>query len=132
MVLPFDSLQFLYVGSADVGRDVEYYTTVLGGKKLWDIRAFGARVAAVRLCKGPVYLLADHRPAPSCLPLFAVKDLKATAKQLRGRGWRPDGRPFEIPPGPCYTFKDPSGNPLGIFVNARPNVMRDEGEAGEA
>src|SRR2546427_3110257 len=38
---------------------------------------FGANVAALRLCEGPQYLLADHRRAPSCLPLFEVKDLKA-------------------------------------------------------
>src|SRR6058998_1171710 len=75
------------------------------------------------VCEGPQYLLADHRPAPTCLPLFEVKDLKAKAKELRSRGWKSEGRSFEVPPGPCLLFKDPSGNQLALLENVRPNVM---------
>lgn len=85
-------------------------------------------MASLRLCPGPQYLLADHRPAPSCLPLFEVSDLKATSKRLRSRGWKSEGRSFEIPPGPCLVFKDPSGNELALFENVRPNVMGEEFE----
>jgi len=119
----FGKLAYLYVGTSDFERDLAYYTKVLGADVLWRYEEFGAKVAGLRLCEGPQYLLADHRPAPSCLPLFEVKDLKAAAKELRTRGWKSEGRPFEIPPGPCYTFKDPSGNPLGIFENARPGLV---------
>jgi len=52
-----------------------------------------------------------------------VKDLKAKAKELRSRGWKSEGRSFEVPPGPCMVFKDPSGNELGLLENVRPNVM---------
>ena len=120
MAGPFGSLEYLYVGSAQFERDVAYYRDVLGAPVLWNLEGFGAHVAAFRLGKGPLLLLADHRPAPSCMPLYAVADLKATAKELRKRGWRPDGRSFEIPNGPCYAFEDPSGNRLGIFENVRP------------
>jgi len=95
----------------------------LGAKVVWNQHAFGAKVAALLLCQGTQYLLADHRPAPSILPLFEVKDLKAKAKELRSRGWKSEGRSFEVPPGPCVVFKDPSGNELGILENVRPNVM---------
>ena len=123
MPAAFGKLGYLYVGTSDFKRDLEYYTKVLGAKILWNYHEFGANVAGLRLAEGPQYLLADHRPSPSCLPLFEVEDLKVTAKELRARGWKPDGESFEIPPGPCYVFKDLSGNPLGIFENARPGLV---------
>ena len=129
MAAPLGRLEYLYVGTSDFKRDLEYYTHVLGATVLWNYNEFGANVAGLRLSEGPQYLLADHRPAPSCLPLFEVKDLKAAAKDLRARGWKSEGRSVEIPPGPCYVFKDPSGNPLGIFENARPGLV-DEAFGG--
>ena len=123
MAAPFGKLLYLYVGTSDFERDLEYYTKVLGAKLVWNQHAFGAKVAALRLCHGTQFLLADHRSAPSILPLFEVKDLKAKAKELRSRGWKSAGRSFEVPPGPCVVFKDPSGNELGLLENVRPNVM---------
>ncbi len=120
---PLGSLRYLYMGSSDAKRDLDYYTKVLGAGKVWDFTAFGARVAAVRLFEGPLVLIADHRPAPSCLLVFEVEDLKEATQDLRKRGWRPDGTQFEIPNGPCYVFKDPSGNPLAIFEEVRPGLM---------
>ncbi|HWM52852.1 MAG TPA: hypothetical protein VNP71_06785, partial [Thermoplasmata archaeon] len=83
MAAPLGRLEYLYVGTSDFKRDLEYYTHVLGATVLWNYNEFGANVAGLRLSEGPQYLLADHRPAPSCLPLFEVKDLKAAAKALR-------------------------------------------------
>ena len=123
MAAPFGKLLYLYVGTSDFDRDLKYYTDVLGASVLWNHQAFGAKVAALRLCDGPQYLLADHRSAPSCLPLFEVQDLKAKAKELRFRGWKSASRSFEVPPGPCLLFKDPSGNELALLENVRPNVM---------
>lgn len=120
MTAPFGCLEYLYLGTARFERDVAYYRDILGAPLLWNLEGFGAHVAAFRLGKGPLVLLADHRPAPSCMPLYSVADVKETAKALRKRGWKPDGRPFEIPNGPCYAFDDPSGNRLGIFQNDRP------------
>lgn len=120
MAGPFESLQYLYVGTSKFQRDLDYYKDVLGASLIWNLEGFGAHVAAFCLGKGPLVLLADHRPAPSCMPLYRVNDLKETAKTLRKRGWAPEGRPFEIPNGPCYVFEDPSGNRLGIFQDDRP------------
>ncbi len=121
-------LRYLYVGTSDIERDLRYYTATLGAKKVWDHTAFGASVAALRLGKGPLLLLADHRPAPSCLLIYEVEDLKAAAKELRSRGWKPEGRAFEIPNGPCYRFDDPSGNPLAIFEDVRPGQLERTSE----
>src|SRR3984893_19515623 len=85
--------------------------------------AFDAKVAALRVADGPLFLLADHRPAPSCMPILAVENLEATVEELKGRGWRLEGDLFEIPNGPCCRFNDPSGNPLALFQDIRPAAM---------
>jgi len=120
---PLGVLRFLYVGSSDVRKDLEYYTKTLEAKKIWDFTSMGTRVAAVQVCSGPLLLLAGHRPAPSILPVFEVGNLKATVKEFRSRGWLPDGEEFEIPNGPCYLFKDPSGNQMAIFQDVRPRLL---------
>lgn len=120
---PFGELRFLYLGTADFARDLKYYREVLGAERVWEFSRFGAQVAALRLGGGPLLLLADHRPAPSCLPIFAVPDLEATAQELRGRGWQPDGGRLEIPNGPCYVFHDRSGNPFAFFQDVRPGAL---------
>ncbi len=120
---PFESLRFLYVGSSDVGRDLDYYEKIVGAVKVWDRTAFGTRVAAVRLSGGPLVLLAGHRPVPSCMPIFETRDLKKTVIELKKKGWHSDRGPLEIPNGPCYVFKDFSGNELAIFQDTRPGVM---------
>ncbi len=121
--LPFGPLRYLYVGSSNVDKDLEYYTRILGAKKIWDISSSGTRVAALQLGKGPSILLADHRPARSCILIFEIEDLTAASKQLRKKGWKPEGESFEIPEGPCYRFNDPSGNPLALLEVVRPNVF---------
>jgi len=116
-------LRFLYAGSGKFDADLKYYRDSVGGELLWNFRAFGARVAALRVGEGPLLLIADHRPAPSYLPIYEVKNLESTVNRLKSRNCRPDSGPFEIPNGPCYVFKDPSGNEFAIFQDVRPNAM---------
>ena len=120
---PFGRLRFLYVGSSDVERDILYYSDVLGGVLVWNVKSEGTQVAAFRMGKDALTLLADHMPAPSCEPVYEVDDIKSSAKLLKSKGWKPDAS-FEIPNGPCHIFKDPSGNRLVIFQDVRPDVMR--------
>jgi predicted enzyme related to lactoylglutathione lyase len=124
MDAPLGKLEYLYVGSSDFERDLAYYRDVLKAELVWNLTGFGAHVAAFRVAEGPLLLLADHRPAPTCMPVYAVKDLGETVKSLKRRGWRPDGGRFEIPNGPCYAFEDPSKNRFAICENVRPNVFR--------
>jgi predicted enzyme related to lactoylglutathione lyase len=123
MTPPLGKLEYLYVGTADFDRDCTYYANVLGHEWVWAFHAFGARVAAFRVCQGPLVLLADPRPAPSCMPVLAVADLDATIAALKARGWRSEGEAFEIPNGPCHRFADPSSNPYALFQNDRPEAM---------
>jgi predicted enzyme related to lactoylglutathione lyase len=123
MAAPLGKLEYLYIGTADFDRDCAYYEKVLGAERVWAFHAFGARVAAFRACEGPLFLLADHRPAPACMPVLAVADLEATVAALKARGWRSEGEAFGIPNGPCYRFADPSGNPYALFQNDRPEAM---------
>jgi predicted enzyme related to lactoylglutathione lyase len=123
MTPPLGTLEFLYLGTADFDRDCAYYVEVLGAERVWAFHAFEARVAAFRVCSGPLFLLADHRPAPGCMPVLAVADLDATAAALKARGWQSDGEAFAIPNGPCYRFTDPSGNAYALFQNDRPEAM---------
>src|SRR5438094_10460930 len=120
---PFGRLRYLYMGTTNVQKDVDYYTKVLGARKIWDISSVGTSVAAILLGECTLFLLADHRPAPSCMLIFQVDDLQAVSKQLRQKGWKSEGEQFEIPEGPCWRFNDPSGNPLALLQITRPNVL---------
>ena len=121
---PFGILKYLYVGVGDFEKALAYYRDVLGARVVWNFHEFGAHVAAVEVSgTPPLTLLADHRPAPSTLPLYIVEDLKATVKDLKKRGWTKKEGPFGIPDGDCYTFMDPSGNEIGFFENTRPDAL---------
>ena len=121
---PFGKLRFLYMGSSNVDRDIVYYRDVLGARLIWNVRSEGTQVAAFQLGSDALILLADHMPTPSCEPIYEVQDLKASAKQLKSSGWKPEGDGFEIPNGPCLVFRVPSGNKLVIFQDIRPDVMK--------
>jgi len=116
-------LVYLYVGSADVGRDLSFYVDRLGGELAWRSEGFGAEVAAVRLGEGPLVLLADHREAPSALPIWAVTDLEGEVTRLRATGSTGDARRVEVHDGPCVVLVDPSGNELALIERVRPGVM---------
>lgn len=116
-------LAYLYVGSADTGRDVEFYREALGAELVWRFQAFEADVAAVRVGSGPLVLLADHRPPGTVLPLWSVDDLDATIADMKASGWDVDGPVVEVPDGPCLVVRDPSGVELGFLHRVRPGAM---------
>lgn len=120
-------LVYLYVGSTDVGADLELYRDRLGGEVVFDIRSGGTRVAAVRLGDGPLWLLADHRHAPSVLPIWAVDDFDATVTSLKDAGWSGIGRRVEVPDGPVQILTDPSGNEIALMDQIRPSIMERDG-----
>ena len=125
MTPTFRTLSYPYVGTANFERDLVYYRDVLKAEIVWNRTGFEAHVAAFKLGAGPLVLIADHRPAPSCIPVYEVEHLDATVRALKKRGWKPDGGRIEIPNGPGYVFEDPSKNRFAIFENVRPNVFGD-------
>src|SRR4051795_5212446 len=99
---PLGRLLYLYVGSSDVRADLAWYDEVLGADLVWHFEAFGAHVAAVQV--GPegsaLVLLADHRPVPSCLPIWAVRSLHDTSEWLHATGWPETAERAGGPGGP--------------------------------
>jgi catechol 2,3-dioxygenase-like lactoylglutathione lyase family enzyme len=119
----FESLDFLYVPAPDIEASISYYTNILGNELLWKIHAFGVWVACVRVSNsGPLLLLADHIKKNDLIMIYRVSSLDSTASTLHSQGWKEE-KMLEIPPGPCYTFRDPAGNAIAIYENLRPEVM---------
>jgi hypothetical protein len=55
--------------------------------------------------------------------IYRVNKLDDTASNLRSQGWKEDKK-IEIPPGSCYTLRDPTGNAIAIYENQRPEVVK--------
>ena len=117
------NLYFLYVPAPDIEASVNYYTSVLGGKLLWKIHAFGVWVACMCVSNsGRLLLLADHIKKNDLIMIYCVNNLDDTASTLRSQGWKED-KMLEIPPGPCHTSRHPAGNAIAIYENRRPEVV---------
>ena len=114
-------LRFLYVGTADTARDVSFYES-LGARLCWRFRRFGADVAAVDFGAGPRLLLADHRPAGSVLPIYAVDSLARSVETVARSGGKVL-RSLETPEGPACVVGDPSGTEVGLLEVVRPGAM---------
>ena len=131
---PLGRLLYLYIGSTDVAADLAFWNEALGADLVWRFHAFGADVAALRLRPAggegegggePLVLLADHRPVPSCLPIFAVESVATMTTWLRETGWGPSATRVEVPDGPCLVVTDRSGNEVGLLEQQRPTAMHD-------
>ncbi len=120
--LPFEGLDFLYTPSRDVAADLAYFSTVLGGRVIFAIEAMGTRVAAIALAgDGPLLLLTDHVEGERPILVYRVGDLRATLTALEDRGWEREGT-FEIPHGPCCSFRTPEGHRLALYQLTRPEA----------
>ena len=118
----FEQLDFLYMPSSDVAADMAYFTEVLGGRMVFAIEGMGARVAMIELSAGsPAVLLADHVEGDRPILVYRVTDLKAVLQELAGRGWEREGT-FEIPQGPCCSFRAPGGHRFALYQLTRPEV----------
>jgi hypothetical protein len=124
-------LRFLYLGSADTEQDLTAWLALPGARLRWRFDAFSADVAAVELGSGPLVLLADHRPAHSVLPIYAVADLDGTTETLVAAGWTRHLGPLGTPEGPATVLLDPGGTALALLRVDRPGAM-DDAYADEA
>jgi hypothetical protein len=118
----FEQLDFMYMPSDDVARDVAWFTDVLGGRLVFAIDGMGARVAMVQLTDGPPrILLADHLEGDRPVLVYRVDDLVRASGELTARGWDA-GHALEIPQGPVRSFAGPGGHRLAIYERTRPGV----------
>jgi hypothetical protein len=119
---PFERLDFLYMPSADVAGDVEYFTRVLGARLEFAIEAFGTRVAMVRLSDEPPGLLfAGHLEGERPVLVYRVDDLDRAVDELEARGWEASPR-FGIPHGPACEMRTPGGHRVAIYELTRPEA----------
>ena len=117
-------LTYLYVGTDDVARDQAFYEEALGAVRVWRFQAFATDVAAVRLgTAGPLVLLAEHRPAPGCIPIWTVADLDAAIERLAASRFEVSGETVGTPDGPVHVLRDPSGNEIGLLRPDRPGAL---------
>lgn len=120
---PFGELVYLYVGTRDLAADLAFYNEAMGADLVWRFQAFDADVAAVRVGAGPLVVLADHRPAPSVLPIWRVRSVDVCAEWLHATGWGAVTTRVGVPDGPCLVLRDRSGNELGLLQQDRPDAM---------
>jgi len=118
----FGSLDFLYLPSRDVARDVEHFTGGLGGELVFAIEAFGTRVAMVRLhAESPAVLLAGHLEGEQPILVYRVADLDAAVGELGERGVEVGAR-FGIPHGPGVELVNPGPQRVALYELTRPNA----------
>lgn len=118
-------LRFLYVGSTDTEGDLATWLACPGARLRWRFQAFGADVAAVDLGGAPLVLIADHHPAGSVLPIFAVADLDDATAALVAGGWARHAGPLGTPEGPATVLADASGTAMALLQVDRPGAMDD-------
>jgi predicted enzyme related to lactoylglutathione lyase len=120
---PFQQLDFLYTPSRDVVSDVAYFTEVLGGRVLFAIEAMGTKVAEIELTSGPpTILLTDHVKGDHAILVYRVADLDATLAEQAAAGWVREDT-FDIPHGPCCSFRAPSGHRMALYQLTRPDAV---------
>ena len=118
----FEQLDFVYTPSRDVAADLAYFVEVLGGRVVFAIDSMGTRVAAVELTEGPpLVLLADHVEGERPILVYRVADLAEALAALESGGWERQ-HTFEIPHGPCCSFRTPGGHRVALYQLSRPEV----------
>jgi hypothetical protein len=118
-----EQLDFVYMPSVEVAADMGYFTEVLGGRLVFAIDAMGIRVAMVELGEdSPRILLAGHLEGERPILVYRVPHLGDAMAALESRGWTPEGT-FEIPQGPCCSFRTPGGHRIAIYELRRPEVV---------
>ncbi|MDQ3870974.1 MAG: VOC family protein [Chloroflexota bacterium] len=120
----FERLDFLYMPSRNVAAEARYFTHVLGGRLVFAVEDMGTRVAMLQLTDdSPRLLLADHLDGERPILVYRVADLRDALAQLERRGWKAE-RTFQIPHGPCCSFRTEGGHRIALYQLTRPGVER--------
>ncbi len=115
----FESLDFVYVPTADVDAVAAEYVETMGATMEWKVRAMGAVVACLRVAElGPAILLSGHLEG-DIRSSYRVADYTATVAVLRAQGLTTITE-LEIPHGPCASFVAPGGQRFAVYELVRP------------
>ena len=100
----FESLDYVYVPTADVDLAARRYLDELGAELVFKVRGMGTVVACVRVAKqGPAILLSGHLEGDVPILIYRVADYDAAIARLREAGIERIHQ-LEIPHGPCASF----------------------------
>jgi hypothetical protein len=117
---PLGALDFVYLPSRDVARDIAHFTRALGGELVFAIERFGTRVAMVELSDAPpALLLAEHLEGEAPVLVYRVDDLERALSDLQARGVEVAAR-FGIPHGPGAELVNPGPQRLAVYELTRP------------
>ena len=117
----FGQLDFVYQPSRDVAADLEHYRDHLGADIVFAVKAFGTRVAMVRLgAEPPAILLAEHLAGETPVLLYRVDDLEAARAELEDSGAEL-GPEFGFPSGEGAEVLLSGPQRLAIYEETRPD-----------
>jgi hypothetical protein len=118
----FESLDFVYLPSRNVARDLKHFVDGLGATPVFAIEAFSTRVAMVELGPAPpAILLAGHLDGDQPVLVFRVGDLEQSLDRLAQQGVTALVR-FDIPHGPGAELAMPGPQRIAIYELTRPEV----------
>lgn len=118
----FESLDFVYVPTADVDAAAVHHQRVLGAELLWKVRSLGTSVAALQVsAAGPKILLSGHLAGEQSILVYRVADYQAAVAALRAGGLAAVDE-LEIPHGPCAAFGLEGGQRFAIYQLTRPHA----------
>jgi hypothetical protein len=117
-----ERLDFIYTPSRDAAGDLAYLTKVLGGRAVFAVAAMGTRVAGIELAPGsPLLLLAEHLEGERPILVFRVGNLRDALTAAETGGWV-RVQTFEIPHGPCCSFRTPGDQRIALYQLTRPEA----------
>ena len=117
----FLSLDFIYIPSKDVEKDLKYYVQAVRAEEIFNIKDMETQVAMVKMVGGgPRLLLADHLEGLPIM-IYRVEDIKKAKKELKQRGWKKENE-VEIPHGPCVVYEPREGQRFAIYELVRPEA----------
>lgn len=117
----FQSLDYVYVPTADVDASAQRYVEALGAELVWKVRGMGTVVACLRVAdEGPQILLSGHLEGENPILIYRVPDYAEAVAALRAAAT--ELHEVELPPGPCATFRAPGGQRLAVYERTRPGV----------
>ena len=118
----FESLDYVYVPTADVDLAARRYQDELRAELVFKVRGMGTVVACVRVAKeGPAILLSGHLEGDVPILIYRVADYDGAIARLRAAGIESIHQ-LEIPHGPCASFHVPDGQRVAIYELTRPEA----------
>lgn len=115
-------LDFLYTPSRDVATEARWFTEAMGARLVFAVESGGTRAAMIELTEGaPAIILTDHLDGERPILVYRTADLKAARVRLGEQGFDP-GPAFEIPHGPCCSFRTPGGHRVALYEAVRPEA----------